>query len=241
MTLLGVNMKKKLSILSLLLLMAVTLAAFQLSDLYRFKSKTTQHISTDNLLAISWQNAFCQTHQNRRECRNVKPSHFSASHFTLHGLWPQPRSKVNCRGPHKVYLPKQLYHELLEVMPAARSGLHKHEWKKHGTCYGTSPERYFRDAIYLVKEINNSPVRDLFARNIGKTVTIEQVRYAFDKAFGKGSGRKVKMVCNRGLITELWINLRGEIKEGVDLAKLLKKAPMAKGSCQKGKVDAAGF
>ncbi len=234
-------MKKKLSQLSLLLLIAASLAAFQLSDLYRGKSKTSSHISTDNLLAISWQNAFCQTHQNRRECRNVKPSHFSASHFTLHGLWPQPRSRVNCKGAQKVYLPKKLYRELLEVMPAARSGLHKHEWKKHGTCYGTSPERYFRDSIYLVKVINASPVRDLFARNIGKTVTIEQVRFAFDRAFGKGSGRKVKMVCNQGLITELWINLKGEIREGAELSKLLKRAPMAKGGCRKGKVDAAGF
>ena len=234
-------MKKKLSILSLLLLLAGTLAAFQFSDFYHSKTQKSAHVSTHNLLALSWQNAFCQTHQKRRECRNVKPSHFSASHFTLHGLWPQPRSKVNCKGPRKLYLPKKLYQELLTVMPAARSGLHKHEWKKHGTCYGTDPERYFRDAIYLTKVINNSPVRDLFAKNVGKTLNVEQVRFAFDRAFGKGSGRKIRMVCKNGLITELWINLKGEIKEGVDLSKLLKKAPMAKGGCQKGKVDAAGF
>jgi ribonuclease T2 len=67
------------------------------------------------------------------------------------------------------------------------------------------------------------------------------VRFAFDKAFGKGSGRKVKMVCKNGLVTELWINLKGEIEEDTDIAKLLKKAPIAKGGCQKGKVDAVGF
>ncbi len=233
--------QKKLSLLSLLFLLATALIAYQYGGKAQRHHKTVTEVSTSNLLAISWQNAFCQTHRNRRECRNVKPSAYSASHFTLHGLWPQPRSKVNCKGSGRVYLPEKLYQELLTVMPAAKSGLHRHEWKKHGTCYGKDPEGYFRNSIYLVKQINASPVRELFAKNVGKTVTIQQVRFAFDRAFGKGSGRKVKMLCKNGLVTELWINLKGKIEEGVDLGKLLKKAPMAKGGCQKGKVDAVGF
>jgi ribonuclease T2 len=232
-------MKKQLSIFTLLFLLASALYAFQ----FGFKSKDTYttKISTDNLLAISWQNAFCQTHQNKRECRNIKPSHYSASHFTLHGLWPQPRSRQNCKGKRKVYLPKPLYQELLQVMPAAKSGLHNHEWKKHGTCYGKSPEEYFKDSISLLKQVNQSAVRDLFAHNVGKTITKEQLNRAFDKAFGKGSGRKVKMVCNKGLITELWINLKGKINEKSSLSELIKQASAARGGCQKGKVDAVGF
>ena len=234
-------MKKKLSLFSLLLLLVVTLTGFQNGSKYHKQKQNVTQLSTNNLLAISWQNAFCQTHQNKRECRNVKPSHYSASHFALHGLWPQPRSKQNCRGTQKVFLPKPLYQELLHVMPAAKSGLHKHEWKKHGTCYGKNPEGYFSDSIHLINQINRSAVRDLFAKNIGRTLTKEQVRFAFDRAFGKGSGRKVKMVCNRGLITELWVNLKGKIDTNSDLSELLRKAPIAKGGCQKGKVDAAGF
>jgi len=232
-------MKKQLSAFTLLFLLASALYAFQFG--FKPKESYSTKISTDNLLAISWQNAFCQTHQNKRECRNVKPSHYSASHFTLHGLWPQPRSRQNCKGKRKVYLPKPLYHELLQVMPAAKSGLHNHEWKKHGTCYGKDPEGYFRDSISLVKKINRSVVRDLFARNVGNTITKEQVNRAFDKAFGKGSGRKVKMVCNKGLITELWINLKGEISEKSDISELLKNAANVHGGCKAGKVDAVGF
>jgi len=115
-------MKQKLSLFSILFLLATALYAFQFAT--KSKESYSTKLSTNNLLAISWQNAFCQTHQNRRECRNVKPSAYSASHFTLHGLWPQPRSKVNCKGTRKVYLPKPLYQELLKVMPAAKSGLH---------------------------------------------------------------------------------------------------------------------
>jgi len=203
--------------------------------------KSFAKVSTDNLLAISWQNAFCQTHQNKRECRNVKQTAFSASHFTLHGLWPQPRNRVDCKGPRKVRLEKGLYQELLEVMPAAKSGLQNHEWKKHGTCYGKKADAYFEDAIGLLRQVNASAVRDLFAKNIGKTLTKKNVMMAFDTAYGRGMGRKVKMMCKKGLITELQINLSGKINPKTPLDTLLKKARNAQGGCKKGKVDAVGF
>jgi len=231
-------MNKK--VLSLLVSLLIAVGGFSYSN-SQSHQKTISDISTDNLLAISWQNAFCQTHQNKRECRNVKPSAYIASHFTLHGLWPQPRNRVDCRGSRKVFLEKKLYQELLEVMPAAKSGLHKHEWKKHGTCYGKSQDNYFADSIAMLKQVNRSAVQKLFAKNIGKTLSSKQVMQAFDKAFGKGAGRKVKMMCHKGLITELQINLSGEINPKSPLDKLLKKARNAKGGCKNGKVDAVGF
>jgi ribonuclease T2 len=237
-------MTKKILSIFLLILLGVSLYAFKF-DLHQKHSHHTQKsfskLSTDNLLAISWQNAFCQTHQNKRECRNVKPDHFSASHFTLHGLWPQPRNRVNCRGSRKVRLSSDLYHELLQVMPAAKSGLQNHEWKKHGTCYGKDQQGYFGDAISLIKQINRSKVRDLFAKNVGKTLSVDQVRRAVDESFGKGVGRKVKMVCKNGLITELWFNLKGKITPSTPLGSLLKSAKRAKGGCKRGKVDRVGF
>ena len=205
------------------------------------ESQSFAKVSTDNLLAISWQNAFCETHKKKRECRQLEKSSYAASHFTLHGLWPQPRSKVNCHGPKKVKLPKALYKELAEVMPAVKSGLQNHEWKKHGTCYGKSPSEYFEDAISLLKQINTSQVREFFARNVGKRVSVEQVRRAFDKSFGKGSGRKVKMVCKNGLITELWINLKGKITPKTDIKELLKGAKNVHGGCKRGVIDGFGY
>ena len=205
------------------------------------RSPLASKVSTDNLLALSWQNAFCQTHQKKKECRNIKPNSYTATHFTLHGLWPQPRSKQNCKGKRKVYLDKPLYLELLSVMPAAKGGLQHHEWKKHGTCYGTDQAEYFEDSILLIKQFNNSAVQNLFAKNIGKTITKEQVMRAFDNSYGKGSGRKVKMMCNKGMISELQINLGGEIKKTSKMADLLKGAKNAKGGCKRGKVDRVGF
>ncbi len=231
-------MKKILSTLLLAILAVGAYAYTQTKD--NNKAYVTK-VSTNNLLAISWQNAYCQTHQNKRECRNVNLNAYSSSHFTLHGLWPQPRSKVNCKGSGKVWLDKKLYKELKRVMPAVKSGLHKHEWKKHGTCYGKSADLYFIDSIALLEQVNNSAVRNLFAKNMGKSLTKKQVMQAFDKSFGKGSGRKVKMMCKNGLITELQINLDGEISKDSDIAKLLKSAKNAKGGCNKGVVDKAGY
>ncbi len=59
--------------------------------------------------------------------------------------------------------------ELQKYMPGYLSNLQKHEWIKHGTCYGTDENIYFKDAIELLKQINSSKVRELFAKNIGKT------------------------------------------------------------------------
>lgn len=229
-------------ILKILLILILSAATYAYST---YSNKSTldvqDKVSTQNLLAISWQNAFCETHRNKRECRNVKRDAFSATHFTLHGLWPQPHDNNYCKKTKKVYLEKQLYKKLLHIMPAASSGLHQHEWKKHGTCYKTSPERYFEDSILLLNQVNSSGIRDFFVRNIGQTVTLKQVRFAFDKAFGQGSGKKVKMNCHKGLVTELQINLQGNISQAEKMSKLLKNAKNAQNGCQKGRIDRVGF
>jgi ribonuclease T2 len=234
------EMFKRALLVLFLFLGAVGGVAFNKGDFFSSGKRVTK-VSSDNLLALSWQNAFCQTHRNKRECRALKPSDYASSHFTLHGLWPQPRSKVNCKGRKRIDLDRKLYRELLEVMPAAKSGLATHEWKKHGTCYGKDDDGYFKDAIALTKRINSSDVAELFSKNVGKRVTIEQVRKAFDKSFGKGSGRKVKLKCKNGLITEIWINLKGEITPTTPLSKLLKKAKNAHGGCRSGLVDSFGY
>jgi len=48
-------------------------------------------LAKQNLLAISWQNAFCEMNKYKKECKNMDSKDFGASNFVLHGLWPQPR------------------------------------------------------------------------------------------------------------------------------------------------------
>lgn len=174
----------------------------------------------------------------------------------MHGLWPQPKNNAYCNVSNKnqaidkrshwhllpsLNLSDQTFEDLLVVMPGVVSDLHRHEWIKHGTCYSDSPEIYYKHSLVLMDQINESPVRDLMAQNIGKSLTADEIRAQFDKSFGEGAGGKVNVKCHKGMINELWINLQGEITENTPLSQLLKEAEPVKASCQSGLVDPAGF
>jgi len=217
------------------------------------KPSLSNFTSKQNLLAISWQNAFCQTHQYKKECKSMNFKDFGASNFVLHGLWPQPRNNQYCNVSkkeigkdknkqwyklEKLDLNSTVRSELSKVMPGYSSNLHKHEWIKHGTCYGTPANAYYNDAMILLTQVNSSAVQKYFKLNIGKTVRLKEIRQVFDKEFGKGAGKHVTMNCKKGLITELWLHLG---KGGDDLNGLFTKGETPKSRCHKGRVDPVGF
>jgi ribonuclease T2 len=88
------------------------------------------------LLNLSWSPAFCSTHRSAPEC---------AQHatFVMHGLWPEnndgtyPQSCSNAPGPADPSKYSDVYPD---------PGLLQHEWQKHGTCSGLSPDDYFTAA-----------------------------------------------------------------------------------------------
>lgn len=210
----------------------------------------------DYVLAASWQPAFCERHRAIPECRSQTAARFDALHLALHGLWPEPRDNVYCGvSPAQLAadeagrwdelpapeLGERTRADLAVVMPGTRSALHRHEWLKHGTCYGATAEEYFADSLQLMAELNASGVRRLLAARIGARVTAQEVRAAFDQAFGAGAGRRVALDCEDGLVTELRISLRGAIRPTTRLADLLAAARPVSGGCPGGRVDPAGF
>lgn len=196
------------------------------------------------LLAVQWFPSVCKV-ERYKECR--KPLSFWQTHFTLHGLWPKGRHYCNVSARAKMLdkkrawqkIPLRLSLELEELlftyMPGALSGLHKHEWVKHGSCYG-SPDIYFLDSIALTSQLNDSDVRYFFLRNRGKVVQGYKIRQAFDEAFGKGAGKRVKIICKRGYITELRLYLKGNISSKTPLADLLHKARPTRIGCKRGRI-----
>jgi ribonuclease T2 len=126
-------------------------------------------------------------------------------------------------------------------MPGTASSLDRHEWVKHGTCYSETPEEYYSESLMLLDQINNSSVRDLYANNIGQNITANEIRSKFDEAFGRGAGAKVNVTCTGRLITELTINLKGEINTDSRIADLMKNSPTARLSCNGGTIDPVGF
>ncbi len=208
------------------------------------------------LLAASWQPAFCQTHQKVKECASQVAGRFDANHFALHGLWPQPRGNYWCgvtqenkrlagdRSTRGQLPPLDLTDatrkELDRVMPGAQSHLDRYEWVKHGTCYSDSAEEYYAESLDLMEQLNGSAVRDLFAANIGKKLTSAQVRAVFDEAFGVGAGERIELRCKGGLITELFINLKGKIEADTPMNELILAAEPVLSNCG-GRVDPVGF
>jgi len=208
------------------------------------------------VLAASWQPAFCERHRATPECRSQSDERFDALHLALHGLWPEPREEVYCGVSQALRVADEAGRwdelppvglsagtraDLAVVMPGTRSALERHEWLKHGTCYGAPAEDYFADALQLMAELNGSPVGALMAARIGARVTADELRAAFDQAFGAGAGDRVALSCAGGLLAELQIHLRGAIGATTRLADLLQAAAPVDEGCAAGRIDPAGF
>lgn len=211
-----------------------------------------------NVLAVSWQPAFCQRNQRKEECRSQRPGRFDATNFTLHGLWPesvycglsQRHRDFDQRGQwHQLPEPDlrdDTWRQLGEQMPGLVSNLHRHEWVKHGTCYSATAQEYYSESLALLGQLNGSAVQDLVEDNIGRSVTAAQIRTAFDRAFGRGAGERVSVHCSRDgerwMIGELRLNLFGDIAADSSLGELLLAAePVSAGRCSRGVIDAVGF
>ena len=141
------------------------------------------------VLALSWQTGFCETRPRLRECKSQKEGRYDVVHFSLHGLWPQPRrnsycgvnesdinkdKKRRCKRLADLELPAALKQKLAQIMPGSASFLHRHEWIKHGTCYSKTAQTYYRDSLALMDAINASPVQQLFERSIGRRLSGEE-------------------------------------------------------------------
>ncbi|NPA51073.1 MAG: ribonuclease T [Epsilonproteobacteria bacterium] len=202
--------------------------------------------SQDNILALSWHNTFCEFKPNKKECK----IDLYNNRLVLHGLWP---SKSYCDVPKDIIkldkskrwsalpplnLDESLKKELLIYMPGALSYLHRHEYYKHGSCYSKDPNRYFRDAISLTKEIDESKIGDFLRENIGKRIRINQIQNIFGKIYGRENRFKIAIFCNRGLLKEIRISLKGK---GDKIKDLLKGAKRIRGNCVEAIVDGAGL
>ena len=213
------------------------------------------------VLSLGWEPGFCEGHASKAECLDQTLGQFDATHFTLHGLWPQPRRREYCnvsqalidtdrkrdwQGLPVVDLDAATRAHLVTAMPGTQSFLDRHEWIRHGTCYGRgNAETYFHEALSLLDEVNGSAVQALFAANVGKEITVGEVRTAFDAAFGSGAGDRVRLSCKRDgsrrLITEITIGLVGQPGDSNKLADLIKASPATDPGCPSGIIDPVGL
>jgi ribonuclease T2 len=221
---------------------------------------TEQLAHATHVLAMGWEPAFCEKHSDKSECRDLTSTSFAGMHLSLHGLWPQPRGTQYCNVAPDLRqidrdhdwndLPEpdisaDTLKRLAAVMPGVQSKLQRHEWIVHGMCFGGNADGYFARAAGLAEAVDASKVAQLFADNVGKSLSAEAIRAAFDGAFGAGAGARVTISCHgRGdnrKITELTIGLAGDVQGTAGLGDLMRAAQAVPAGCPSGLVDRAPF
>ncbi|GAA4765358.1 ribonuclease T(2) [Stakelama sediminis] len=124
--------------------------------------------------------------------------------FTLHGLWPDGQGKSwpqYCRST--AILPPRVVRRNLCATPSAN--LLQHEYAKHGTCMGISPQAYFKRSTGLYAKLRYPNMQALSHR---RTLTVGQFAAAFAQANPGISPDMLKVRTNRkGWLEEVWLCL----------------------------------
>ena len=219
--------------------------------------------SVENLLALSWQPAFCETKPNKAECKVLNDGGLpiTETQLSIHGLWPQPKGKFYCgvsdalieldKSKQWLEIPAldldaETNEALMTAMPGMMSGLERHEWVKHGSCHrGDGGANEYYDDTLLVTDAINGAIADFLSDHVGAEVNTADIRALMDNSFGDGAGDRVQVKCQgdggRVLIQELRINLKGVINSDTSVADLLLAAETLSPGCPKGIVDPAGL
>ena len=214
-------------------------------------------VPTHYVLSLSWEPGFCAGHGDKPECAAETATGFDASHFTLHGLWPDPNEYCGVAASDisadkagdwnalpAVALSPATASRLAQAMPGTQSHLERHEWLKHGTCAGATADVYFGRAIDFLDAVNASPIRALVVGHIGHDLTLDELQQAFDSGFGPDAGKRIRVSCPRvggqRDITEITVGLDGDVIGAAGLPALIAAARPTNGGCDRGTVVAAG-
>jgi len=108
-------------------------------------------------LVLSWSPTFCASLPRDRyepQCHRRGGRPYA---FVLHGLWPQHERgwPENCPTRARPFVPQPLIDSMLDIMPSSRLVIH--EYRKHGTCSGLTPEGYYGLARRLYSSVTIPP------------------------------------------------------------------------------------
>ena len=157
------------------------------------------------VLALSWSPSYCEATVERAPDRapdqQCSGRPFS---FVVHGLWPQYEQgfPAFCQVPAP-RLDRTIVGSMLDLMPSPR--LIFHEWDRHGTCSGLSPNAYF-ETVRKARAVVNIPA-DYLALDKPITVTPDEVAEAFVKANPGLSRANLAVACDSKRLNEVRICL----------------------------------
>jgi ribonuclease T2 len=155
------------------------------------------------VLVLSWSPTHCLVSRDRGRSDSQQCSGERPYSFVLHGLWPQWHRgwPEFCRTRERPWVPNSLINEMLDIMPG--KGLVIHQYRKHGTCSGMSPEQYFSVARQLFESVK---IPERFRRpDAEQKVTPQEVAAAFLDANPQFKPGMIAVSCERDLVEEVRI------------------------------------
>lgn len=206
------------------------------------------------VFSLQWAAAFCEGKPSLPECSAQAPGRFSARNLTIHGLWPDKngdashsygycgvdpkvqaldRAPTWCRMP-ALELTSRTAARVSEIMPGSASCLDKHEWYKHGSCSGFTPDEYYNRTADLVMFVAGTKFGRFLSANTGRTVTADALLEAFESEFGAGTRGLVRLNCTKGggadLLLDVRLTLSQPLRPAAELGKMLLGGG-GKGNC----------
>lgn len=151
------------------------------------------------VLALSWSPSYCALEGDRaaerRQCQERRA-------FILHGLWPQYENgwPSHCDSGYREP-GRRTFAAMAPVTPDR--GLVRHQWRKHGTCSGLSPDDFFSTAIAAWHKVEKPDLNALAGPD--GAMSARDVETAFLQANPRFSADAVTVKCREGRLNEVRI------------------------------------
>lgn len=161
------------------------------------------------VLALSWSPGFCELDgdrsRNREQCGEG-----SNLRFVVHGLWPQNERGYPSECGPAGRSPSRIALEQAEGLFPTES-LARYEWRKHGTCSGSSPSDYFRDVRRARDKVTIPPVLARAERD--QSWTAIDLERAFVAANPGLRTDMMSVACKRGVLQEVRICFSKDLRD----------------------------
>ncbi len=159
------------------------------------------------VLALSWSPSYCDSAGNRADpaqCRAQKPLR-----FIVHGFWPQYDRGFPADCTYNApRVSEQTIRGLQDVMPSR--GLVIHQWRKHGTCSGLSPDQYFALARKAFEKIKIPAQFEQATK--WQSVSPPEIENAFRVANPGLDGEMISVTCDRRNLREVRICMSKDLE-----------------------------
>lgn len=157
------------------------------------------------VLSLSWSPGYCVSEGSDADERQCGPDKRYA--FVVHGLWPQFERGYPeyCGDGEKI--DNRLAGSMTDIMPSY--GLIYHQWRKHGTCSGLTPEEYFDVTRAAYDKINLPPSFSGLTET--KTITPVSVEKLFQAENSGIPNDGIAATCKRNYLRDVRICLTKDL------------------------------